>query len=165
MVELLEGGLASLGEVWVREGMLEGVENPGDGAAGGLGAGLRAFCHAEMSSGADLVADITGFDVEIQDADLLVTGEGRTDEQTADGKLCAVLAAKAKIAGASTILISGALQGDLGELDGVFDAVFAAVQDVCTLEEAIGRGRINLFVTAKNVGRILALDPGPTEAK
>jgi glycerate kinase len=165
MVELLEGGLASLGEVWVREGMLEGVENPGDGAAGGLGAGLRAFCHAEMSSGADLVADITGFDVEIQDADLLVTGEGRTDEQTADGKLCAVLAAKAKTAGASTILISGALQGDLGELDGVFDAVFAAVQDVCTLEEAIGRGRINLFVTAKNVGRILALDPGPTEAK
>ena len=62
---------------------------------------------------------------------ILVTGEGRTDEQTAGGKLCAVLAAKARKAGASTILISGALDGDLGELDGLFDAVFAAVQDVC----------------------------------
>jgi glycerate kinase len=118
-----------------------------------------------MSSGADLVADITGFDEEIRDAAILVTGEGRTDEQTAGGKLCAVLAAKARKAGASTILISGALDGDLGELDGLFDAVFAAVQDVCSLEEAIGRGRKNLFMTAKNVGRILALGRGLMEAE
>jgi glycerate kinase len=112
-----------------------------------------------------LVADITGFDEEIHDADILVTGEGRTDEQTAGGKLCAVLAAKAREAGASTILISGALDGDLGELDGLFDAVFAAVQDVCSLDEAIGRGRRNLFITAKNVGRILAMGRGLVEAK
>ena len=61
MVELLEEGLANLAGVWQRQGFLDGFENPGDGAAGGLGAGLRAFCNAEMSSGADLVADITGF--------------------------------------------------------------------------------------------------------
>jgi glycerate kinase len=165
MVELLEGGLGSLAEVWIGQGMLDGVESPGDGAAGGLGAGLRAFCNAEMSSGADLVADITGFDQEIRDADILLTGEGRTDEQTAGGKLCAVLAAKARQAGASTILISGALHGDLGELDGLFDAVFAAVQNVCSLEEAIERGRKNLFVTAKNVGRILAMGRDLAEAE
>ena len=165
MVELLEGGLAGLAGVWQRQGFLDGFENPGDGAAGGLGAGLRAFCNAEMSSGADLVADITGFDEEIRDADILVTGEGRTDEQTADGKLCAVLAAKARNAGASTILISGALHGDLGGLDGLFDAVFAAIQDVCSLDEAIGRGRRNLFMTAKNVGRILAMGRGLTEGE
>ena len=165
MVELLEEGLANLAGVWQRQGFLDGFENPGDGAAGGLGAGLRAFCNAEMSSGADLVADITGFDEEIRDADILVTGEGRTDEQTAGGKLCAVLAAKARKAGASTILISGGLDGDPGELDGLFDAVFAAVQDVCSLDEAIGRGRRNLFITAKNVGRILAMGRGLVEAK
>ena len=165
MVGLLEDGLANLAGVWQREGFLGGVESPGDGAAGGLGAGLRAFCNAEMSSGADLVAEITGFDEEIRDAAILVTGEGRTDQQTADGKLCAVLAAKARNAGASTILISGALHGDLGELSGLFDAVFAAVQDVCTLDEAIGRGRENLSMTAKNVGRILAMGRGLTEAE
>ena len=118
-----------------------------------------------MSSGADLIADIAGFDEEIRDADLLVTGEGRTDEQTAGGKLCAVLAAKARNAGAGTILISGALHGDLEELSGLFDAVFAAVQDVCTLEEAIERGRKNLSITARNVGRILALGRGLMEAE
>jgi glycerate kinase len=165
MVELLEEGLANLAGVWQREGFLDGVESPGDGAAGGLGAGLRAFCRAEVSSGADLVAEITGFDEEIRDAAILVTGEGRTDEQTVHGKLCSVLAAKARNAGASTILISGALHGDLGELSGLFDAVFAAVQDVCTLDEAIGRGRENLSMTAKNVGRILAMGRGLTEAE
>jgi len=165
MVELLEKGLEGLAGVWQRQGLLDDVESPGDGAAGGLGAGLRAFCKAEMASGADLVAHITGFDEEIHDAAILVTGEGRTDEQTAGGKLCAVLAAKARKAGASTILISGALDGDLGEFDGLFDAVFAAVQDVCSLDEAIGRGRRNLFMTAKNVGRILAMGRGLVEAK
>ena len=86
------------------------------------------------------MAEITGFDDEIRTADLLVTGEGRTDEQTAHGKLCAVLAAKARAAGAKTILISGALHGDLGEVNDLFDAVFAAVQDVCSLEEALEHG-------------------------
>jgi glycerate kinase len=157
IVKLLEDGLRSLAEVWKRQGFLENVESPGDGAAGGLGAGLRAFCNAEISSGADLIAGITGFDDEIRDAAILVTGEGRTDQQTASGKLCAVLAAKARNAGASTILISGTLRGDLEGLSGLFDAVFAAVQDVCSLDEAIERGRENLLKTARNVGRILAL--------
>jgi glycerate kinase len=165
MVELLETGLAKLGETWVREGLLTDVSSPGDGAAGGLGAGLRAFCGAEMVSGADLVAEITGFDDEIRDADILVTGEGRTDEQTADGKLCAVLAEKARHAGASTILLSGALAGDLEDLGGLFDAVFAAVQDVCSLEDAIERGPENLSTTAKNIGRILALGRDLMEAE
>ena len=160
MVERLENGLASLAEVWFRAGLLEGVDSPGDGAAGGLGAGLRAFCNAEMSSGADLVANITGFDEEIRDADILVTGEGRTDEQTAGGKLCAVLAAKAKQVGARTILISGALHGDLENLSGLFDAVFAAVQDVSSLDEAIERGPENLSSVARNVGRVLAFGWG-----
>ena len=165
MVELLEDGLGGLATVWLGQGFLEDVESPGDGAAGGLGAGLRAFCRAEMSSGADLVADITGFDREIRDADVLVTGEGRTDEQTASGKLCAVLAAKARASGASTILISGALHGNLENLSGLFDAAFAAVQDVCSLEEAIERGRENLEMTARNVGRILALGRDLMEAE
>jgi glycerate kinase len=165
MVELLEAGLGNLGQVWIREGFLTDVTNPGDGAAGGLGAGLRAFCNAEMTSGADLVAAITGFDAEIRDAQILVTGEGQTDEQTAGGKLCAVLAAKARKAGARTILISGALHGDLGDLSGLFDAVFAAVQDVCSLDEAIERGPENLSVAAFNVGRVLALGRGLAEVE
>ncbi len=144
MVEELERGLGHLGEVWVAQGMLDSVEHPGDGAAGGLGAALRAFCAAEISSGADLVAEITGFDDAIRTADILVTGEGRTDKQTADGKLCAVLAAKARAAGAKTILISGAVTGELGEVNDLFDGVFAADQDAGSLEEALEHARENL---------------------
>jgi len=157
MVEELESGLGHLAEVWKAHEMLGSVEHPGDGAAGGLGAALRAFCSAEMSSGADLVAEITGFDDEIRDADILVTGEGRTDGQTTDGKLCAVLAARARAAGAKTILISGALHDDLGEVNHLFDAVFAAVQDVCSLDEALAHGRENLATAARSVGRVLAM--------
>ncbi len=136
--------------------MLDTIENPGDGAAGGLGAALRAFCGAEILSGADLVAEITGFDTEIATADLLVTGEGRTDEQTAHGKLCAVLAAKARAAGAKTILISGAVAGDLGGVNHLFDAIFAADEGAGSLEEALEHARENLAATARRVGREFA---------
>ena len=155
-VEALERGLGHLARLWRSYGMLGPGDRPGDGAAGGLGAGLRAFCAAEMGSGADLVAEITGFDREIRDADVLVTGEGRTDDQTADGKLPVVLATKARTAGAKTILISGAVTGDLEGINDLFDAVYATVDDAVPLEDAVAHGRESLAATARIVGRILA---------
>jgi glycerate kinase len=155
-VEELESGLRHLAEVWRREGLLDSVDQPGDGAAGGLGAGLRAFCRAELCPGAQLVAEITGFDVEIRDADLLVTGEGRTDEQTADGKLPAVLAKKARAAGSKTVLISGSLDGDLIALEDLFDAAHGTVSPDVPADEAVRRGRANLAAVARTVARSVA---------
>jgi len=160
MVEELERGLGHLGALWKSHGMLDTVDSPGDGAAGGLGAALRAFCKAEMSSGADLVAEITGFDDEIRSADLLVTGEGRTDEQTADGKLCVVLAAKARAAGAKTILISGSIAGDISALDGLFDATYATVGGLLLPEEIVRQGRDNLARKAREVAAGIASGAG-----
>lgn len=60
---------------------------PGAGAAGGLGAALRLFLHAQMQSGIDTVLHLTHFDSIIADADLVITGEGRTDWQSAQGKV------------------------------------------------------------------------------
>ena len=156
MVEELERGLAHLAGLWIHRGMLDRVDRPGDGAAGGLGAGLRALCSAEIVSGADLVAEITGFNREIADADLLVTGEGRTDDQTANGKLPVVLAAQARGAGARAILISGAVAGDLGRLNDLFDEIHATVDEDVPLENALAHGRENLAATARRVGRALA---------
>jgi glycerate kinase len=157
MVERLESGLAGLAEVWINADMLQSVDLPGDGAAGGLGAGLRAFCTAEMSSGADLVAEISGFNREIRDADILVTGEGKTDEQTAHGKLCSVLAGKAATHGAKTVLISGAISSDPSSLLQTFEAVFAAVHNVDGLDAALEFARGNLTSTATSVARAIAL--------
>lgn len=153
----LEDGLANLADVWRREGMLESVDHPGDGAAGGLGAGLRAFCRAELCPGAELVAEMTDFNSHILGADLLVTGEGRTDDQTADGKLPAVLAARARAAGIRTILISGAVDRDLSRVEPLFDEIYATVRNDVSSEEAITRGRENLAATARRVGRILTM--------
>jgi len=156
MVEELERGVSHLAEVWRREGLLKSVDLPGDGAAGGLGAGLRAFCRAELVSGAELVAEMTGFDDEIRDADLLVTGEGRTDAQTGDGKLPAVLAEKARAAGVSSILISGSIRGDLGALGDLFDGMYAGDEGMDSPDQAMRQARVRLGEIARTVARALA---------
>lgn len=155
MVEELESGLVRLAHVWLREEMLDSVDQPGDGAAGGLGAGLRAFCNAERHPGAELVAELTGFDDEIRDADLVVTGEGRTDDQTAHGKLPAVLAAKAKMVGVKTVLISGTITGDVRSLEGFFDTMYATVEPGRPEEESVECGRENLDAKAREVATAL----------
>jgi glycerate kinase len=164
-VEQLERGLEHLAEVWRREGLLDAVDRPGDGAAGGLGAGLRAFCRAELCAGAELIAEITGLDRMIRAADVLITGEGRTDAQTAGGKLPAVLAAKARRAGVTSVLVSGAIAGDLPELDELFDVRFATVGAEVRSDEAIRNGRANLAATAREVGRALASGTVATAAR
>jgi glycerate kinase len=157
IAEELERGLGHLAELWKSHGMIDRVDRPGDGAAGGLGAALRAFCAAEIASGAALVAEITGFDEEIRTADILVTGEGTTDEQTAGGKLCSVLAAKAKVAGAKTVLISGAIRGDVSAFAGSFDWMYATIDESVSFEEAVKGGRTNLANTARSVARLVAM--------
>jgi len=149
MVEQLEAGLANLARVWRHSGLLAFVDRPGDGAAGGLGAGLRAFCRAEISPGADLVAQMTGLDAALRDADFLVTGEGRTDEQTLHGKLCWSIGRMARRAGARTVLISGAIREGLAGFESVFDAAFASVDESCPVDEALRHGRRNLEKAAR----------------
>ena len=67
--------------------MLDSAEQPGDGAAGGLGAGLRAFCHAELVSGAKLVMEAAGLEKHLSGADLLITAL-RTAQITLDIQSC-----------------------------------------------------------------------------
>ena len=95
MVETLEQSLATLADVWMKSGMTQSVAHPGDGAAGGLGAGLRAFCKAKTVNGAQLVMEKARFSEYLKDASLVITGEGRTDSQTDAGKLCSQIADEA----------------------------------------------------------------------
>ena len=80
---------------------------PGAGAAGGLGAGLLAFLDARLRSGAELVLDATRFASRIAGADLIVTGEGRVDAQSAYGKLTQAVTHAARAAGIPTVVIAG----------------------------------------------------------
>jgi len=83
------------------------AEISGAGAAGGTGAGLVAFLAATLEPGAPLVVDATGFDGALAGADLVITGEGRVDEQTAYGKAPGEVAKRAQAAGVPVILLAG----------------------------------------------------------
>lgn len=153
-VELLEENMAHYVGV-IRERLGTDVSAlPGGGAAGGLGAGLTVFCGAKIRRGFDMVADAVGLDKKIQSADLVFTGEGRTDEQTAYGKLPAGVAAICRAHGVPCFLVSGAVTGDMTELYRVgVTAAFGAVTSVVPLDEAMKHAKRNLTAAAENVMR------------
>lgn len=81
---------------------------PGSGAAGGLGAALVSFLGAELKPGIELILDLVGFDQLIDDADLVITGEGRIDEQTVYGKVPTGIAKRCLDKPVKVIAIAGA---------------------------------------------------------
>ena len=157
MVIALESGLSQLAKAWLDAGMLDSVEQPGDGAAGGLGAGMRAFCKAQMLPGARLVMDAISFECHLSGASFVVTGEGCTDSQTDEGKLCSEVAKVARKAGIPVILLSGSLKGDVLKLNGAFDVAMSISTGHSSLEEAIAAGRHDLYFTARNLAKLVSL--------
>ncbi|MBN1398432.1 MAG: glycerate kinase [Bacteroidetes bacterium] len=83
---------------------------PGAGAAGGSGAGLALFLNAELKSGIDIIMDACNFSKRIKNADLILTGEGKIDNQTAYGKVIAGIARRAKSEGIPVIAFAGILE-------------------------------------------------------
>jgi glycerate kinase len=116
MVELLEKGLENLAHLWERDLGRSVANLPGAGAAGGLGAGLVAFCGAELVPGFDLVAEAAGLDGAMEGADLVFTGEGRVDQSTAYGKVPAGLARRAQAKKIPVVCLAGEVVGDMSEL-------------------------------------------------
>ncbi|MCP3967703.1 MAG: glycerate kinase [Lentisphaerae bacterium] len=155
IVDTLETSLKSYSDVIIKAGFAQNCSQPGDGAAGGLGFGLRSLCHAESVSGAGLVIELTELQKQLSDADLLITGEGCTDSQTADGKLCAVIALAAKQADVPAILVSGALKGDLSGLDGMFAAMLSTTALPCKLETALRQTPDNLIRQGQNIASLI----------
>lgn len=137
-VEALDAGLANLADVIERDLGLAVRDLPGSGAAGGLGAGLRAFAGAELRRGVDLVLELVDLDGKIAGADLVLTGEGQIDYQTAYGKAPAGVGAAAKARGIPCIAIAGSVGAGLDDLHAQgIDAVFSLCHGPVTLEEAM----------------------------
>ena len=133
---------------------------PGSGAAGGLGFGFRTFLGAELKSGVDIVLEETGLEDCILDADVVVTGEGRLDAQTAMGKAPCGVALLAKKHGKKVIAFSGCVTEDAVALNerGI-DAFFPILREVTTLERALDgkHAAANLVATAEQVFRCFRL--------
>lgn len=135
---------------------------PGAGAAGGLGAGLMAFCNATLKSGVDTVLNAVNFDERVKDADLVITGEGRIDYQSAYGKLPVGVARRAKaIAGAPVIAVVGGIgRGAQAVYDHGIDAIISIVDKPMALEEAIQNAPILLQDTGERLMRMLQAGNG-----
>lgn len=108
----LDAGLAHLAKI-VRQTLIHDFRAfPGAGAAGGLGYGLLTFCGAELKPGADLVMELLGFDALLPDTDLILTGEGKLDTQSLQGKLIGRICERAGMAGVPVAALCGTLEAD-----------------------------------------------------
>lgn len=139
-VAMLDAGLAHLAECIRRDLEIDVEKVPGAGAAGGLGAGLMAFLGAKLVPGIDLVLDTVGYAAHLEDADLVVTGEGSLDGSSLEGKATVGVARRAHNAGVPCVAVAGRLHGDVDALrkEGIVTAV-ALVSDRVTAEDAMAR--------------------------
>lgn len=131
---------------------------PGAGAAGGLGAALVSFCGATVVSGIDAVLDLIGLDEAMDAADLVVTGEGRMDSQSANGKAPVGVARLAKRHGKPVVAVVGSRADDLGGVyDEGIDLVIPAVTAPATLAECIARVPHSLPLAGESAMRAFLL--------
>lgn len=132
---------------------------PGAGAAGGTAAGLLGFTTATLQPGVDVVAGMIGLAEMLAGADLVITGEGRADEQTLAGKAAMGVATLARHAGASVVLLCGALGHGAAALDGsgLFDVVQPIIDRPLSLGEAMADTERLLGNAAERLARSVSI--------
>jgi glycerate 2-kinase len=161
MVKTLDAGLGKLARAWIKAGLTKDVEQSGDGAAGGVGAALRICLGAKMESGAMLVMRYAGFFDHLNGkgkvADLVITGEGMTDGQTAGGKLCSVVARESRKAKVPVALLSGGIGGDAGSLLVSFDYAVSISCGQIGLDAMIKDSQRDLGLAAENLIRAIQI--------
>ena len=113
-VKSLDAGLRHFGDVIRSQLGIDVSAMPGAGAAGGMGAGCVALLGGTIQSGIDAVLDVTGFDWQLEGADLVITGEGRIDSQSADGKVVSGVARRTRAKGVPLIAIAGGIADSAG---------------------------------------------------
>src|SRR5207248_1078290 len=122
-LEILERALTKLADTVTRELGCDFRNNPGAGAAGGLGFGLMSFCRAELRLGFDVVADAVELEEKIKRAEVVITGEGKLDSQTLEGKAPAGVARLARKFGKRVFAVVGRAAPDQQVRD-IFDGVY-----------------------------------------
>jgi glycerate kinase len=141
MVVALEAGLGRFARAVHAATGVDVSAMPGAGAAGGMGV--------------ELVAEVAGLEDAVRDADLVVTGEGRIDEQSVRGKTPVGVAAVARRHGVPVIVLAGSLGHGVEKVyDYGIDAVFSVLQSVCSREEAYAGAAVNLQAATRNVGLV-----------
>ncbi len=157
IVAELDAALANYAAVIWRDLGKAVAELPGAGAAGGMGAGLMAFFDARMQSGIDLVLDTAKFNEKATGADWLLTGEGRIDAQTLNGKTIMGILNRCRPLGIPVIAFGGSVDDTASEQLAAqgLRAAFPIVSGPMPLEQAMHEGRRLLIQAVARVMRLL----------
>ena len=122
-IDTLERALARLADVVADQFGFDYRNEPGAGAAGGLGFGLLSFCGAKIRPGFEVVAKAVALELKMKDADMVITGEGSLDRQTLEGKTPAGVARLARKFGKPVFAIVGRATADRDVLE-MFDGIY-----------------------------------------
>lgn len=157
MVARLDAGLRHLGQVAARCLGRDFSHLPGAGAAGGLGFGMAAFCGAQLRMGIDAVLDAVGFDSLLPGTDVVFTGEGKIDSQSARGKVVSGVAARCRKAGVPVVAVVGQIGQGFEEMyQQGLTAVFSINRAAQPFAESRFHAGENLALTMENIARLLA---------
>jgi len=160
IVEVLEANMTHFSGVLQQTFGRDFSSIPGAGAAGGLGAGLLAFCNAAVVPGFELISQLTRLDEFVKRSDLVFTGEGKIDRQTVFGKTISGVARIAKKYEVPVVALAGIVDGDLTELytQGI-TSVYAIANAPMSVEESKARAEELLeLISAQVIRSILRID-------
>ncbi|MEE8414062.1 MAG: glycerate kinase, partial [Dehalococcoidales bacterium] len=155
MVARLDLALSHYADVIYRDIGTDVRDDPGAGAAGGLGMGLMVFLKAKVVPGIDIVIQSTGLAKDLMDADLVFTAEGRIDSQTAKGKTPVGVARKAKEFGLPVIALAGEVTDDYQAVyqQGI-DAVFSIAPGPISLNQSMEQAEQLIANAAESAMRL-----------
>lgn len=156
IVAVLDENLSHYGEVVKKELGKDISTIPGAGAAGGLGAGLIAFLDGDLRRGVDVVIETVQLELAMENASLVITGEGKIDNQTAYGKTPLGVAKVAKKFGVPVIGIAGMVDYCVEDNHGL-DAVFSIVPGPISSSEAMERAEKYTEALAKNIAELIQI--------
>ena len=158
IINRLDAALMHFATIIKSEMDIDVLDEPGSGAAGGMGAGLLAFANAELRSGIDMVCDVLEFEKHIKDADLVITGEGRSDASTVYDKAPMGVARKAKVHNVPTVVLAGSLGEGYEELyNHDISAVVCIADRTMAFDRSLARTEELLEAAADRTIRLLRL--------
>ena len=137
MITALDKGMRNFAQVIVQDTGRDIAHIAGSGAAGGMGGGMMAFLNAELKPGADLLLEISRFDERAAHADLIITGEGRIDQQSLMGKIPGRILEKGKELGIPVVALAGCVEDAEWLKKAGFIGIFAITPKDMPLEEAM----------------------------
>ena len=140
ILDRLEKGMCNYRDVIIKEFGVNPDETPGTGAAGGLGAALQIYLNAEMKSGIETVLDLIDFNTLLEGTDLVVTGEGRIDWQSAFGKVPSGIGMRCKAKGVPAVAIVGGMGTGAEKIyEFGVESIIPTINGAMDIQEALDR--------------------------